>query len=220
MVTLSQEKLTNKLMKKNMKKISLLFFMLTMVVVTAVAQPQGRRGMRMMMPDYRNPDSTATAIAKEMKLDEALSAKFIPLYTAYLNEYKKIDELLPMRMPRERGQRPTEEQIQQMRATMETRETVTTEMRKVYDQRFTDLLGAENFAILQNIEKEQMEKRMQEMMKRFQQGGRRGGRFGGGGFGGGFGGSFQGGNGGFGGGFQGGDGGFGGGFGGSDDQNE
>lgn len=211
MVTLSQEKFTNKLMKKNMKKISLLFFMLTIIVVTAVAQPQGRRGMRMMMPDYSNPDSTATAIAKEMKLDEALSAKFIPLYTAYLNEYKKIDELLPMRMPRERGQRPTEEQIQQMRATMETRETVTTEMRKVYDQRFTDLLGAENFAILQNIEKEQMEKRMQEMMKRFQQGGRRGGRFGGG-----FGGGFQGGNGGFGGGFQGGDGG----FGGSDDTNE
>lgn len=207
-----------------MKKISLLFFMLTMVVVTAVAQPQGQRGMRMMMPDYSNPDSTATAIAQEMKLDEELCTKFIPMYVAYLNEYKKIDEFLPMRMPRERGQRPTEEQIQQMRATMETRETVTTEMRKVYDQRFTDLLGAENFAILQNIEKEQMEKRMQEMMKRFQQGGRRGGRFGGGGFGGGFGGSFgggfQGGDGGFGGGFQGGDGGFGGGFGGSDDQNE
>ena len=34
-----------------------------MVVVTAVAQPQGRRGgMMMMMPDYRNPDSTATVI--------------------------------------------------------------------------------------------------------------------------------------------------------------
>ena len=186
-----------------------------MVVVTAVAQPQGRRGgMRMMMPDYRNPDSTATVIAQEMKLEGELSANFVSLYAAYLGEYKKIDEILPMRMPRgERGQRPTEEQIQQMREMMEARETVVSEMRKIYDQKFTDLLGAEKFALLQKVEQEQQEKRMQEMRKRFA--GRRGGRRGGG-----FGGGFQGGDsdsqggGGFGGGDDSDGGGFDGGFGG------
>lgn len=188
-----------------MKKISLFIFMLAMVVVTAVAQPQGRRGgMRMMLPDYRNPDSTATVIAQEMKLEGELSANFVSLYAAYLGEYKKIDEILPMRMPRgERGQRPTEEQIKQMREIMETRETVVSEMRKIYDQKFTDLLGAEKFTLLQKVEQEQQEKRMQEMRKRFA--GRRGGRRGGG-----FGGGFPGGDGD--GGFQGG-----GGFGGGDD---
>lgn len=182
-----------------MKKISLLIFMLTMVVVAAVAQPQGMRRM-MMMPDYRNPDSTATVVAKEMKLSEELEVKFTRLYATYLNEYKKIDEMLPVQMPRERGQRPSPEQMQQMREIMEARETVTTEMRKVYDEKFTELLGDEKFSVLKTVEKKQAEKRMQEMMKRFnRQGGHRGGRFGG--FGGG---NFQGG-GGFGGGnFQGG----------------
>lgn len=161
-----------------MKKICLFIFMLTMVLTTAVAQRQGRRGM--MLPDYRNPDSTATVIAEEMKLGEDLSTKFIPLYATYLNEYKKIDEILPVRMPRERGQRPTEEQMQQMRELMEARETVITEMRKIYEQKFTDLLGAEKFTLLQNIEKEQLEKRMQEMMKRFNRQGNRRGGFGGG----------------------------------------
>lgn len=191
-------------------------FMLAMIVVTAIAQPQGRRRMMMMMPDYRNPDSTATVIANEMKLDEEMSAKFTPLYATYLGEYKKIDEILPMRMPRgERGQRPTEEQIQQMREVMEARETVIAEMRKIYDQKFTDLLGAEKFALLQKVEQEQQEKRMQEMRKRFsgrRGGGRRGGGFGGG-FQGGDGNDFQGG-GGFGGGDDSDGGGFDGGFGG------
>lgn len=204
----------NTLRLKNMKKISLFIFMLAMVVVTAVAQPQGRRGgMMMMMPDYRNPDSTATVIAQEMKLEGELSANFVSLYATYLGEYKKIDEILPMRMPRgERGQRPTEEQIKQMREIMETRETVIAEMRKIYDQKFTDLLGAEKYTLLQKVEQEQQEKRMQEMMKRFA--GRRGGRRGGfgGGFPGGDGdGDFQGG-----GGFGGGDDSDGGGFGGGD----
>ena len=188
-------------------------FMLTMVVVTAIAQPQGRR--RMMMPDYRNPDSTATVIANEMKLDGELSTNFVALYATYLGEYKKIDEILPMRMPRgERGQRPTEEQIQQMREVMEARETVIAEMRKIYDHKFTDLLGAEKFAALQKVEQEQQEKRMQEMRKRFagRRGGRRGGGFGGG-FQGGDGNDFQGG-GGFGGGDDSDGGGFDGGFGG------
>lgn len=209
----------NTLRLKNMKKISLFIFMLAMVVVTAVAQPQGRRGgMMMMMPDYRNPDSTATVIAQEMKLEGELSANFVSLYATYLGEYKKIDEILPMRMPRgERGQRPTEEQIKQMREIMETRETVIAEMRKIYDQKFTDLLGTEKFTLLQKVEQEQQEKRMQEMMKRFA--GRRGGRRGG--FGGGFpggdgdgdfqgAGGFGGGDDSDGGGFS--DGGFGGGF--------
>lgn len=199
-----------------MKKITLLVFLFAITAITAVAQPQ--RMTRMMMPDYHNPDSTAMVIAKEMKLDDALSAKFTPLYVAYLNEYKKIDEILPMRFNRQRGQRPTEEEMQQMRETMETREAIITEMRKIYDQRFTDLLGAEKFALLQSVEKEQSEKRIQQMMKRA---GRRGGFPGGGGFGGfpgggnadggGFpGGGFSGGDDNDGGGFS--DGGFGGGF--------
>ena len=63
-----------------------------------------------------------------------------------------------MRMSIERGKRPTEEQMKQMREVMEARETVIAEMRKVYDQKFTDLLGAEKFALLQKVEQEQQEK--------------------------------------------------------------
>lgn len=152
--------------------------------------------MRMMLPDYSNPDSTAMVVAYELKLSDELNAKFAPMYATYLNEYKKIDELLPVRMNFEPGQRPSEEQIQQMREVMEARQTVISELQKLYEQKFTELLGAEKYAQLQGIEKEQMEQRIKEMRKRFnRQGGRRGGFGGFGGFGGGMnGGGFNGGD--------------------------
>lgn len=177
-----------------MKKNLLLVVMLLIAAMTANAQPQGmRRGMmpRSMMVDYRNPDSLATVMAKEMNFDEGMTSKFIPLYAAYLNEFKKLDEMLPINFRFERGQRPSEEEINQMREIMEAREQVTNEMQKIYDQKFTDLLGKEAYAHLQELEKKQAEKRMQEMRRnfgrRFQGGGRPGGGFPGGGFpGGGF----------------------------------
>lgn len=175
-----------------MKKNLLLVVMLLIAAMTANAQPQGmRRGMmpRSMMVDYRNPDSLATVMAKEMNFDEGMTSKFIPLYAAYLNEYKKLDEMLPISFPANRGQRPSDEEIAQMREIMEAREQVTTEMCKIYDQKFTDLLGKEAYAHLQELEQEHARKRFQEMRRNFgrQGGGRQGGGRRGGGFPGGFG---------------------------------
>lgn len=163
-------------MKKNLLLVVLLFI----AAVSVSAQPQGmRRGMmpRSMMVDYRNPDSLATVMAKEMNFDEGMTAKFIPLYAAYLNEYKKLDEMLPISFPANRGQRPSDEEIKQMQEIMEAREQVTTEMCKIYDQKFTDLLGKEAYAHLQELEQEHARKRFQEMRRNF---GRRGGFQGGG----------------------------------------
>lgn len=169
--------------KKNLILVVLLFI----ATMSASAQPQGmgmRRGNipRSMMVDYRNPDSLAVVMAKEMNFDETMSSRFVPLYTAFLNEFKKLDEMLPINFHFERGQRPSEEEMKQMREIMEAREHVTTEMCKIYDQKFTDLLGKEAYDHLQELEKKQAEKRFQEMRRNF---GRRGG-FGGGRPGGGF----------------------------------
>lgn len=180
-----------------MKKKNLLLVVLLFVAVMSVnAQPQGmgmRRGMmpRSMMVDYRNPDSLATVMAKEMNFDEGMMARFIPLYAAFLNEFKKLDEMLPISFPANRGLRPTDEEIAQLREIMEAREQVTTELCKIYDQRFVDLLGKEAYDHLQELEKQHAEKRFQEMRRNFGRrggrggfpGGRQGGGFQGGGFG-------------------------------------
>lgn len=150
-----------------MKKLTTLLLMLFMAAININAQPPSRQGMHPgIRHEKRIPETIAQNMAMEMKLDDQLSATFIPLYKAYQEELLKIDELLPM--PRfERGQRPTQEQIEEMKKIHEMREQVTTEMRKIYDQKFLEVLGEKEFLNLQSIEKAQIEKRREMMRNRF-----------------------------------------------------
>ena len=177
-----------------MRKKNFLFtFLLLFSAVAVNAQPQSMP--QAMMVDYSNPDSLATVITNEMSLNGELGEKFKTLYVSYLNEYKKLDELLPVSFGIEPGQFPTQEQIQQIQETMQKRQDITSAMEKIYDQKFLDLLGKEGHSQLKAIEKAKAKARMKELRKRFSR--NRGGGFpGGGGFpdGGGFpGGGFPGG---------------------------
>lgn len=165
-----------------MKKLSVIIMMLIIATLTANAQPP--MGMFPGMgQEQRDPAKIAQDMAKEMQLNEELSAKFIPLYEAYQKELIKIDELLPMRFPRGRNQRPSQEEMQEMMKTRETREQVTNDMRKIYDEKFLEALGEKEFEHLKTIEKEQFEKRMKEMRERMRRRGGGNGGFPGGGFG-------------------------------------
>ena len=173
-----------------MKKFSLMILMLIVVAMTANAQGFMGMGMGMrpnvgMFPDNRDADTIAVEVAKEMKLEGELCAKFISVYKAYQLELKKLDELLPLNFPRERGQRPTQEQMEQMQQTFQAREKVTTELRQIYEEKFVEVLGEKELKHLQKVEDALAQKRMQQMMNR--RGRRGGGGFQGGGFpGGGF----------------------------------
>lgn len=170
-----------------MKKISLMIMMLIVVAMTANAQGFMGMGMGMrpnvgMIPDNRDADTIAVEVAKEMKLDEELSAKFIPVYKAYQLELKKLDELLPM--PNfTRGQRPTQEQIEQMQQNFQAREKVTTDLRQIYEKKFVEVLGENELKHLKKVEEKLADKRIQKMMsRRGRGGGFQGGGFPGGGF--------------------------------------